>query len=657
MGIQDLQAYIQTMAPGAAVSVDLLRIARNKKSQPGRKLKLVMDAECCLDRLYGGYFSDWASGGQWNRMVQFLSILCQHLAVSGIELVVFFNGSLETGRVGQWAAQQQITRQNVSAVFRHLASKGTPPPKICTMDDHKQEVIAYCRENNFHGLLVEDAEYAAFDPPRYFSSENLKLTYKGSLETKEYLLARVAETLQISPGRLPLLAALLGTHLLGEDELAEFYRRGVAGFIKGLGASADDMDQVAAQVFGGPAVGGCEAGRAGRLRSATQYYLNGTKEGFLKYKAPNKGARNNQKGKGKNKTDNSKPAEPETTLKFASETAESERDSLAAYKEATANSTQLNPEIVVEPPGAMGETSETDAHSNTLVNGVSNGVSSLHLSNSSSSSNSNAASPSHNPSPQQQGDSMVWTPAQPPQPKIEEMTGEARMASLVSAEVLRTAAERHQKGLMTPSIYQILTQGVIKLPTVLEDEQHKEFPSAHHFYRPVRQMVYGILFNLHHLTYIQNHKDGKEDQQQQQQPQQPMPDPESIVIREWVWSKSNQYARPEVVKPEKVGWGVPTIQRLWFGSAHSSTIDDKRRRLRAFLSCMRSDTPLMLNPTHVPQPMLIFACVIRYMMSFPDRGILRKHELDALIAQAHAPELMNATYLQDLQVNWLLPLC
>lgn len=50
--------------------------------------------------------------------------------------------------------------------------------QMVTMDDHKQEVIAYCREYGFHGLLADDAEYAAFDPPRYFSSENLKLTYK-----------------------------------------------------------------------------------------------------------------------------------------------------------------------------------------------------------------------------------------------------------------------------------------------------------------------------------------------------------------------------------------------------------------------------------------------------------------------------------------------
>jgi hypothetical protein len=63
-------------------------------------------------------------------MVQFLSILCQQMAMSGIELVVFFNGSLESNRLGQWAALQQNTRQNVASVLRHLAGKGTPPPKV-----------------------------------------------------------------------------------------------------------------------------------------------------------------------------------------------------------------------------------------------------------------------------------------------------------------------------------------------------------------------------------------------------------------------------------------------------------------------------------------------------------------------------------------------
>lgn len=72
MGIQDLQAYIDSsQIVGSSVAVDLLRIARGltlrqnrqqtkagKLSQQGsNKLCLVVDGECCLHRLYGGYFS------------------------------------------------------------------------------------------------------------------------------------------------------------------------------------------------------------------------------------------------------------------------------------------------------------------------------------------------------------------------------------------------------------------------------------------------------------------------------------------------------------------------------------------------------------------------------------------------------------------------
>jgi len=38
-----------------------------------------------------------------------------------------------------------------------------------------------------------------------------------------------------------------------------------------------------------------------------------------------------------------------------------------------------------------------------------------------------------------------------------------------------------------------------------------------------------------------------------------------VIIKEWIWSKSNPYHTPELVKAEQIGWGVPTIQRLWFG--------------------------------------------------------------------------------------------
>lgn len=38
-------------------------------------------------------------------------------------------------------------------------------------------------------------------------------------------------------------------------------------------------------------------------------------------------------------------------------------------------------------------------------------------------------------------------------------------------------------------------------------------------------------------------------------------------------------------------------------------------------------------------------------MSYPEKCILRKQELDAFIAQAFSPELMNSQYLQELTVS------
>lgn len=75
------------------------------------------------------------------------------------------------------------------------------------------------------------------------------------------------------------------------------------------------------------------------------------------------------------------------------------------------------------------------------------------------------------------------------------------------------------------------------------------------------------------------------------------------------------------------------------------------RRLRAFLTCMRSDTPLMYNTDYVPQHTLIIASVLRYIMSNPEIPILQKYELDAFIITAVAPELSKNENTQELQVS------
>ena len=238
MGIHELQNFIEGRCASACRPADLVQVARGAVTRPGRRgvgrLRLVVDAESCLDRLYGGFYSDWACGGQWNRMTNFLTTLMRACHQANTELVVFFNGALESQRLNAWAKTQQEARQNVQQVLKHLNSKATPPPKVwwhppsclhsslrlalrqlgveiaLSMDDHHQEVIGFCRENHFHGLLCHDADYAIFDPPRYFSSRHLKLTYKGALETVEFVIDEVAKEIDLHPKRFCILAALLG---------------------------------------------------------------------------------------------------------------------------------------------------------------------------------------------------------------------------------------------------------------------------------------------------------------------------------------------------------------------------------------------------------------------------------------------------------------
>lgn len=59
---------------------------------------------------------------------------------------------------------------------------------MVTSDDHHQEVVGLCRERGYTGLVGCSGEYVAFQPPRYFSSSQLKLTYRVCLSSKFFFL-------------------------------------------------------------------------------------------------------------------------------------------------------------------------------------------------------------------------------------------------------------------------------------------------------------------------------------------------------------------------------------------------------------------------------------------------------------------------------------
>lgn len=80
------------------------------------------------------------------------------------------------------------------------------------------------------------------------------------------------------------------------------------------------------------------------------------------------------------------------------------------------------------------------------------------------------------------------------------------------------------------------------------------------------------------------------------------------MVKEWAASKGKSPHTPELVEALPFReWTCPNLKKLWLGKA----VEDKNRRMRAFLACMRADTPSMLNPTNVPTPLLVLCCVLR----------------------------------------------
>ncbi|XP_063137122.1 constitutive coactivator of PPAR-gamma-like protein 1, partial [Rattus norvegicus] len=125
-----------------------------------------------------------------------------------------------------------------------------------------------------------------------------------------------------------------------------------------------------------------------------------------------------------------------------------------------------------------------------------------------------------------------------------------------------------------------------------------------------------------------------------------------LIIKEWAAYKGKSPPTPELVEALAFReWTCPNLKRLWLGKA----LEDKNRRMRAFLACMRSDTPAMLNPANVPTHLMVLCCVLRYMVQWPGARILRRQELDAFLAQALSPKLYEPDQLQELKIENLDP--
>uniref|UniRef100_H2Z6S8 Uncharacterized protein n=1 Tax=Ciona savignyi TaxID=51511 RepID=H2Z6S8_CIOSA len=249
MGAHDLQEFIDKFCPNACVNVNIGDPAWRRKvvGSQFEPIYLVIDADSCLHRLYGGSYTDWVCGGQWNQMYHFVKCFCMAAERANIEMTIYFNGALEKQRIQEWTKKQNTLKENIRKIINHTYKRGTPPPKVwftppasvghcirtafiacgvqvCqSFKDHHREIIAYCRGNAFHGILAQSGDFVAFDPPMYFSSHLLKLSrHSYCITTVQYQLSALSKHLSLSPGLFPLLLTLLGNHILLPDEVAPF---------------------------------------------------------------------------------------------------------------------------------------------------------------------------------------------------------------------------------------------------------------------------------------------------------------------------------------------------------------------------------------------------------------------------------------------------
>uniref|UniRef100_A0AAQ5XJK0 Family with sequence similarity 120A n=1 Tax=Amphiprion ocellaris TaxID=80972 RepID=A0AAQ5XJK0_AMPOC len=624
MGVQGFQEYIEKHCPAAVVPVELQRLARGSMVGGGRQrppqgpLRLLVDAENCLHRLYGGFYTDWVSGGQWNHMLGYLAALSKACFSGNIELLVCFNGALEKGRLHEWVKRQVNERQTAQQIISHVQNKGTPPPKVwflppvcmahCirlallrfrvgviqSMEDHHLEVIALCREGGFHGLVAYDSDYALSNIPYYFSAHALKLSRNGkSLTTSQYLMHEVARQLDLSPNRFIIFASLLGNHILPDEDLAAFHWnllgpehplaslkvrahqlvlppcdvviKAVADYVRSI-PDITNLEAIAKDIFKHSQ--SCTDGKIIRFKKAVEYYSAASK-------APH----------------------------FLPQLGGVLSD---LFLMSTATPLKLSP---------FCRQSDLCGTSAASPGSQAGGLHSL-----------NAQIPSLLSMPTRNHMDITI----PPLPAV-------------APEVLRVAEHRHRKGLMYPYIYHVLTKGEIKLSVTIEDEANKDLPSAVQLFRPIRQYVYGVLFSQ---------AEARKKAERLAMRKNCLPEYTHIMVKEWAAYKGKSPHTPELVEALPFReWTCPNLKKLWLGKA----VEDKNRRMRAFLACMRSDTPAMLNPASVPTPLLVLCCVLRFMLHWPGVRILRRNELDAFLAQALSPKLYEPDQLQELKIDNLDP--
>ncbi|XP_067125521.1 constitutive coactivator of PPAR-gamma-like protein 2, partial [Centruroides vittatus] len=122
-----------------------------------------------------------------------------------------------------------------------------------------------------------------------------------------------------------------------------------------------------------------------------------------------------------------------------------------------------------------------------------------------------------------------------------------------------------------------------------------------------------------------------------------------VSVKEWIWKKGSNYNYPDLVNILSLDESVLPIERLWFGNTGDDIVD----RMKTFLFCMKCDSKLILNLSYVPKHLIIFCCVLRYIITHPNGPVLYKEEFDCFLAQAVSNTLLNPSFNHNIEITEL----
>lgn len=212
---------------------------------------LLIDVDTSLERLYGGFYSDWLAGGEWTHLSSYIQSLLKSCEDLSLCLIFCFDGTLYRYGQSQWYEEQTQQRKKVNQIFKHFKQNksGLPrrqlwlaPPafQLCLRmilrelnsphlllfqtwgygaGQHQDQVKTYANRyrQSLLGIVSSDMEF--FFPKRsndqmtflrYFSSKHLKLSMKGKLTLMEIQLKQLQDKVALDHPQFALLCALLG---------------------------------------------------------------------------------------------------------------------------------------------------------------------------------------------------------------------------------------------------------------------------------------------------------------------------------------------------------------------------------------------------------------------------------------------------------------